>query len=471
MRVPVYIRRERLMFISQLGFLAYLGLAIIIGKNSGDVMHKAYLSMVETVIYNPVIVLVKISILLQYITVFVAHRGNLFHYGCHILIWVNVVFYSVMTLVYIFQCKPRQKLWIPSTPGHCHSEHTRGVYSGSINVISDFAILILPLPIIIRLQRPSVKKIRPLVVFGFGLFACIAAVVRLVYSTQLKPESDSASYQLTIDKEGLWAFAEIAIGIIVGCMPLVHKFFRHISSEISIPSSFKVFSSSTGSSVWRRILSRPSTSEDSSSHGKLFDSKDSGSVAPQIQTLNMTRASLSFVETEKELPALPAPTYRTETISRKPVPRAHNDREDVQQTPEVIPTDLLDVERQTPSWISVWRDRQRVMSNRSIALPRSTSLQLAQVIGQILYYTGVRSAERNAVMDLYWYAWIYALEHENVYTNDLTILVGRLAIDFFRGAASSKGSKSNARMPVIKSIWLVFTKSPPFPRVYTFHPR
>lgn len=59
--------------------------------------------MVETVIYNPVIVLVKISILLQYITVFVAHRGNLFHYGCHILIWVNVVFYSVMTLVYIFQ--------------------------------------------------------------------------------------------------------------------------------------------------------------------------------------------------------------------------------------------------------------------------------------------------------------------------------------------------------------------------------
>lgn len=154
-------------------------------------------------------------------------------------------------------------------------------------------------------------------------------------------------------------------------MPLVHKILRHISSEISIPSSFKVFSSSTGNSVWRRILSRPSTSEDSSSRGKLFDSKDSGSVAPQIQTLNMTRASLSFVETEKELPALPAPTYRTETISKQPVPRAHGDREDIQQTPEVIPTDLLDVERHTPSRISVWQNRERVISNQSIGTKRA----------------------------------------------------------------------------------------------------
>lgn len=138
-----------------------------------------------------------------------------------------------------------------------------------------------------------------------------------------------------------------------------------------MPSSLKLFSSSTGSSVWRRILSRPSTSDDSGSRGKLFDSKDSGSLAPQIQTLNMTRASLSIVETEKELPALPAPTYKTETISRNPVPRAHDDRKDVRQTPEVIPTDLLDIERQTQSRISGWRDRERVMSSQSIGTKRA----------------------------------------------------------------------------------------------------
>lgn len=33
------------MLVSQLGFLAYLGLAIVIGKNSGEVEHKAYVRL------------------------------------------------------------------------------------------------------------------------------------------------------------------------------------------------------------------------------------------------------------------------------------------------------------------------------------------------------------------------------------------------------------------------------------------
>jgi len=100
---------------------------------------------------------------------------------------------------------PRQKLWIPNTPGRCHSEHSRGVFSGFINVASDFLILILPLPILLRLQMPSTEKARFFFVFGIGLFACVASVVRLVYSFQLDPGVDGAEYQLKIDKEGLWA--------------------------------------------------------------------------------------------------------------------------------------------------------------------------------------------------------------------------------------------------------------------------
>lgn len=100
---------------------------------------------------------------------------------------------------------PRQKLWIPDTPGHCNSEKSRGVFSGAINVVSDFLILMLPFPILLRLQMPSIEKARYLFVFGIGLFACIASVVRLVYSLQLDPGADSAVYQLKIDKQGLWA--------------------------------------------------------------------------------------------------------------------------------------------------------------------------------------------------------------------------------------------------------------------------
>ena len=53
---------------------------------------------------------------------------------------------------------------------------------------------------------PMGKRLRLLFVFGFGLLACAASVVRLVYSLQLDPNLESTAYQLNIDKEGLWAW-------------------------------------------------------------------------------------------------------------------------------------------------------------------------------------------------------------------------------------------------------------------------
>lgn len=48
-------------------------------------------------------VAVKISILLQYITLFVAHRGTNFHYFVQGLIWTNIFYYTIITLLYLFE--------------------------------------------------------------------------------------------------------------------------------------------------------------------------------------------------------------------------------------------------------------------------------------------------------------------------------------------------------------------------------
>ncbi|CAL8582622.1 hypothetical protein XPA_008276 [Xanthoria parietina] len=304
-----------------LGLLAFLSLAIVIGKNGGDTRHKAYLSTVETIIYDPIIVLVKISILLQYVTLFVVHRRNLFHYAIHLTIWIIVLFYIAVTFMYIFGCNPRRKLWIPSTPGHCQYEHSRGVFSGSINIVSDFVILILPLPVILRLQMPLAKRLRLTLVFSFGFLACVTSIVRLVYSLQLDPDQGSTAYQLNINKQGLWAFAEISMGIIVSCMPLVHKSFKHLLTKFPSTSSFRKFPSSGGSSSWRRLLGRSSSSGESSS--RKGDSKASEFVAPQIGTLNMTRASFSvpasdlpssIFQSEKNLPTIPMAVHASKAL-------------------------------------------------------------------------------------------------------------------------------------------------------------
>ena len=50
------------------------------------------------------------------------------------------------------------------------------------------------------------KKSRVLAVFGMGLFACIASVLRLVYQLELTHVPfNTPAYQLNIDRIGLWA--------------------------------------------------------------------------------------------------------------------------------------------------------------------------------------------------------------------------------------------------------------------------
>lgn len=59
--------------------------------------------MVETILYDIPIVLVKVSILLQYVTVFVVHRKRFFHLLIHVIIWGNVILYAAITLAFVFR--------------------------------------------------------------------------------------------------------------------------------------------------------------------------------------------------------------------------------------------------------------------------------------------------------------------------------------------------------------------------------
>ena len=62
--------------------------------------------MIATILYEPVAILVKVSILLQYVTVFVVHRKGVFHCLVHIIIWANVVFHVILLFLYLFRVSP-----------------------------------------------------------------------------------------------------------------------------------------------------------------------------------------------------------------------------------------------------------------------------------------------------------------------------------------------------------------------------
>ena len=58
----------------------------------------------------------------------------------------------------------------------------------------------------------------------------MTSVVRTYYSYQV-PKSLDKTYNLEL--MGLWGWAELAIGIIVGCLPVTPKFFQHVGPKVS----------------------------------------------------------------------------------------------------------------------------------------------------------------------------------------------------------------------------------------------
>ena len=79
------------------------------------------------------------------------------------------MFYLVDTFFLIFLCTPREKIWNPlMTSGHCFEGDASYKASGVFNVLSDFAILILPMPILWNLQMSLKKKLLTTGVFATG---------------------------------------------------------------------------------------------------------------------------------------------------------------------------------------------------------------------------------------------------------------------------------------------------------------
>ena len=121
------------------------------------------------ILNSPAICFVKVAILLQYKRIFVPLKDGVTYYSILAIIWLNGLYYAVNLFVGVFTCIPRQKIFESEIPGRCHHSVTWFVASGLINVVSDFAILILPIFCISMLQMPLKRKIGTSVVFAIGL--------------------------------------------------------------------------------------------------------------------------------------------------------------------------------------------------------------------------------------------------------------------------------------------------------------
>ncbi|KAH7110614.1 hypothetical protein B0J11DRAFT_586194 [Dendryphion nanum] len=177
-----------------------------------------YYVNIHQIMYGPTIFSIKAAIILQYISIFAPGRtfNKFMFYGGWTTIAANFLFYFIRTIISCVYCIPREKIWNKLLlGGTCIRQDWFIVSSGFVNAVSDIVILLLPVASVWAMQIPRKKKIQICLLFATGLLACLASCIRIYYGwkTTIGTQGQiDASYYLAY--EGLWTYAEMALGII-----------------------------------------------------------------------------------------------------------------------------------------------------------------------------------------------------------------------------------------------------------------
>ncbi|KAI9826043.1 MAG: hypothetical protein M1832_000492 [Thelocarpon impressellum] len=173
----------------------------------------------------------KLSILFLYLRIFQVHRKVI--YVTHGLILLAVGYVGSASLALVFGCNPIRKLWDPLVPGKCIDAMGLATFFGAMNVVTDFAIFVIPLPLLWRMELQRRTKIALWIIFGAGAFVCGVSVLRLDATLRNKSDKDITWGWVRWDIASLF---EMNVGILCGCMPAIKPLVQRFLPFIIPPS-------------------------------------------------------------------------------------------------------------------------------------------------------------------------------------------------------------------------------------------
>lgn len=159
-----------------------------------------------------------------------------------VLVIVNLAG-TVLTVMNIFQCRPVEAAWDPHAEleAYCIPLLTEFICSAPVNIITDLAILALPLPVLTSMRLPRRQKIILIFTFALGIFVAVVDVVRIYYLEQAitQPPSTlagnaeatfglSPQFAWNASFSLMWSAVEVNVGIICACIPTLKPLIRRI---------------------------------------------------------------------------------------------------------------------------------------------------------------------------------------------------------------------------------------------------
>ena len=190
---------------------------------------------VFSVLYQPALMATKTSILAFYLSLPTTNKN--FKWACIGTLFVVNAGGLALGLFTVFQCRPVGASWDVPTPSSAVCSDIITIYLSStpLNVITDLAILFLPMPILTQMRLPRKQKIILIITFSFGAFVAAVDVVRIVYLQSASMTKLEQIYSLTksddryTDEETdfswyaslsfMWSGVEVHVGIMCACVP------------------------------------------------------------------------------------------------------------------------------------------------------------------------------------------------------------------------------------------------------------
>ncbi|KAG8163163.1 hypothetical protein KVR01_007641 [Diaporthe batatas] len=188
---------------------------------------KQYLIILyaDNICYTCCTITVKLSILLLLRRIFTSRSFQIIAYtltGIFVVWWITVLFFQ------IFSCYPVHSFWDFEVRQSCID--TTKFYNGVAisNILMDFILLALPLPMIWKLQMTLRKKLQVSFIFILGGFTLICSILR----TESLRKLDVNNQTETIVAVGIWTIIECGIGVICSCLPPTARLFRVLSEKM-----------------------------------------------------------------------------------------------------------------------------------------------------------------------------------------------------------------------------------------------
>ncbi|KAJ5281460.1 Major facilitator superfamily domain general substrate transporter [Penicillium angulare] len=207
-----------------------------LGLHSRDILpeNEAALNKanyVFTVLYNPALMAVKTSILVFYLTL--TRNQKVYRWANYVTLGVVNAAGFALTMINVFQCRPISAALLTSLPSYAHCTDIVTLYlsSSPVNIITDLAILFLPMPILTQMRLPKKQKIILVITFSFGFFVAIVDVIRIAFLQEAAISRKLAVKSIHIQNVGaedfswyaslsfMWSVVEVNVSIICACVP------------------------------------------------------------------------------------------------------------------------------------------------------------------------------------------------------------------------------------------------------------